>query len=412
MASDINAIILAAGFSSRMGEMKGLLPLGGRTMLARCVDLFLDCGIKDVVVVTGHRADEVGAAAKAAGARAAFNPDYADGMYGSIRTGVGRLAARCPGFFLLPVDIPLLRRGTIHLLARSFAETRAMLSYPVFAGRRGHPPLIHGDCIAAILAERAPEGGLRTLLARIEAKQPTQVREVQVADANIHLDLDTPEDFLAGSLRFECRGWPTITECETILTRIHPMPAKGLAHGRAVAEVAVAMGEAINQHSGRNIDLELCRVCGWLHDLAKGHPHHETEGRRWLEALGFDQAAAIVAAHKVLDWTPGMAIGERELVHLADKLVRGNRLVGIEERFEEKLSLYRKNPEAIRAIGCRYQLAMRLAAAVEEDMGQSLTVLSEIAGPTSNRGDGTWSEQCRFGVSSSPPPLRTGRERG
>jgi CTP:molybdopterin cytidylyltransferase MocA len=363
-----------------MGALKALLPMGGLPVLEHCVSLFRDCGIKDVVVVTGHRADEVGAVAKAAGARVTFNPDYADGMYGSIRAGVEGLAGQCTGFFLLPVDIPLLRRGTVHLLARSFAEAPARMCYPMFDDRRGHPPLLHRECIPAILAERQPEGGLRTLLARIEAEQPAQVREVQVADANIHVDLDTPEDYRAGCLRFDRRSLPTMTECEAILAHIHPMPTKGLAHGRAVAEVAAALGDAVNRHSGRGLDLELCRVCGWLHDFAKGHPCHEAEGARWLDELGFERAAAIVAAHKDLDWTPQMGIGERELVHLADKLVRGSRLVHIEERFEEKLVLFRDDPEAIGAIRHRYEQAQRLATAVEAEMGQSLDFFAELAG--------------------------------
>jgi len=341
-------------------------------------------------VVTGHQADELGAVAETAGARVVFNPNYASGgMYGSIRTGVRSLTACCPGFFLLPVDMPLLRRGTMHLLARSFAETPALLSYPVFADRRGHPPLIHGDCIAAILAERAPEGGLRALLARIEAEQPAEAREIQVADANIHVDLDTPEDFLAARRRFERRAWPTMAECEAILTFIHPISAKGLAHGQAVAEVAMAMAEAINRHSDREIDLELCRVAGWLHDLAKGHASHEAEGGRWLEALGFDRAAAIVAAHKDMDWTLEVGISERETVHLADKLVRGNQRVCIEERFEEKLTFYRDDPKAVRVIRRRYQLAMRLAAAVEEAMGRPLmTVLTGVVNEKKPHGTG------------------------
>lgn len=380
MYPGVSGLILAAGLSSRMGELKALLPLGGRTMLEQGVALFRDCGIEDVVVVTGHRADEVEAVAKAAGARVAYNPDHADGMYGSIRTGVSQLPGHCAGFFLLPVDIPLLRHGTIHLVARSFAEDPARICYPVFDGRRGHPPLLHGDCIPAILAKRQPDGGLRAVLAGIEAEQPAQVREVQVADANIHVDLDTPEDFLAGGLRFNRRDFPTMAECEAILTHIHPMPTKGLAHGRAVAEVAVALGEAVNRHGGPVLDLELCRVCGWLHDLAKGHPRHEAEGARWLRELGFERAAAIVAAHKDLEWTPQMGIGERELVHLADKLVRGSRLGSLKERFEEKLVLYRDDPEAVRAIQSRFDQALRLAAAVETELGQPLAMLTQMAG--------------------------------
>jgi len=380
MASYLSAVILAAGFSSRMGSLKALLPLGGRTVLEQCVALFRDCGIEDVVVVTGHRAEEVGAIAAKAGARVAHNPQFADGMYGSIQTGVRLLAEQSSGFFLLPVDIPLLRCGTINLLTRSFAMAPAQICYPVFDGRRGHPPLITADLIPVILGNVHPHGGLRTLLAFLEQQQPGQVRDVLVADANIHIDLDTPEDYQAGYQRFVIRDFPNMEECEVLCHHIHPMNRKGLAHGRIVAEVAVSLGEAVNRHSGLGLDLELCRVSGWLHDLAKGHPCHEEEGARWLRELGFDRVAAIVAVHKDLDWNPDMAIGEREIVHLADKLVRGNRIIAIEERFEEKLTLYRNDPIVIEAIHGRYNLVLQLAAVVEAMAGLSLEVIAEAAG--------------------------------
>lgn len=380
MAPGLSTLILAAGFSSRMGELKALLPLGGRTVLEQCLSLFQDCGLEDLIVVTGHRAGEVGAIAERAGARVAHNPDFAAGMYSSIQAGVRRIDGQCSAFFLLPVDIPLVRPGTVRLLARSFAEEAARISYPVFDNRRGHPPLLHAGLTPAILNQKEPEGGLRTLLARIETEHPEQVREVRVADANIHNDLDTPEDFLAGCLRFDRRDIPTPAECEVICRHLYRMPEKGLAHGRAVAEVAMALGEAVNRHGGRGLDLELCRVCGWLHDIAKGHPRHEEEGARRLRELGFAQAAAIVAAHRDLDWTTGMAINEREIVHLADKLVRGSRIVTIEQRFEEKLALYQDDPEAVRAIRSRYDQALSLAAAVEAAMGQPLAVIAEMAG--------------------------------
>jgi len=382
MAPRLSALILAAGFSSRMGELKALLPLGGGTMLAQAVSLFRDCGIGDIVVVTGHRAAEIGAVATAAGARLAHNPRYAAGMYGSIRAGAGLLADRCDGFFLLPVDIPLVRRGTVRLLVRSFAAAPALLCSPVFAGRRGHPPLLHADLIPAILAEEQCEGGLRALLARVEATHPDRVREVPVADAHIHIDLDTPDDYLDGCLRFERRDIPSMAECQAILEHLHPMPAKGLAHGRAVAEVAAAIAAAVNRHGGLSLDLELCRVGGWLHDIAKGQPRHEAEGERWLNELGFARVGAIVGAHRDLPWTVGMPVGEREIVHLADKLVRGSRLVTVETRFVEKLELFRDDPEAVRAIEHRYRQAMQLAVAVEAAMGQPLATIAEMAAGT------------------------------
>ncbi|MCL2458803.1 MAG: NTP transferase domain-containing protein [Desulfobulbus sp.] len=391
MAPNLSGLIPAAGLSSRMGALKALLPLDGRTMLGQCIALLSACGIDDIVVVTGHRAGEVGAAAVGAGARVVHNPDHAAGMYGSIRAGAGLLASRCDGFFLLPVDMPLVRHGTVRLLARSFAAQPALAHCPVFAGQRGHPPLFHADFIDLILAQEHPEGGMRGLLARIEAARPSQVREVEVADAHIHLDLDTPESYRDGCARFARQGIPDMTECMAILSHLHPMPAKGLAHGRAVAGVAEAIAEALNRCGGLQLDVELCRVSGFLHDIAKGQPYHEAEGERWLRLLGFERAGAIVGAHKDLTWMPGMDLGEREIVHLADKLVRGNRLVAIEARFAEKLALFRQDPGAVRAIERRWRQAEQLAMAVEAAVGQPLAAVVATAADLFAQGEvNTW----------------------
>jgi rubredoxin len=280
---------------------------------------------------------------------------------------------------LLPVDIPLIRRGTIRLLLQALLEAPSRILYPVFAERRGHPPLLSNEVIGLIRSETDPEGGLRTLLARLEGDDPAQVREVPVADANIHFDMDTPDDYFAGCLLFGRRGVPTTAEAEAIVTHIHPMPEKGLAHGHMVGEVAGILCEAVIHHSGRELSPHTCRVCGLLHDIAKGQPHHEATGATWLQELGFDRAAEIVAAHKDMDWTPEKGVGERELVHLADKLVRGSRMIGIDQRFAEKLALYHHDPEAMRAIRSRQQLAQGLVAAVEAEVGQPLELIIEMA---------------------------------
>ncbi|MGE4560295.1 MAG: DVU_1551 family NTP transferase [Desulfobulbus sp.] len=379
MSLQPSAIILAGGFSSRMGELKALLPMGKATVLEQGINLFRSCGISDIVVVTGHRAPEVAEAARKAGARSAHNPDFADGMYSSIRAGARALSENSSGFFLLPVDISLVRRGTVNLLLQAQAQAPARILYPVFDDRRGHPPLMSAELIPLIRDAVEPEGGLRTLLARLEADAPAQVREVPVPDANIHFDMDTPDDYFAACLRFGRRGVPTMAEAETILDHIHSMPEKGLAHGRMVGDVAGILCETVIRHSGRELNPETCRVCGLLHDIAKGHPHHEETGGTWLRELGFDRAAEIVAAHKDMQWTPEMGVGERELVHLADKLVRGSRMIGVHERFEEKLALYNHDPEAVQAILGRYRLAQNLAAAVEAEVGQPLELIMEMA---------------------------------
>jgi CTP:molybdopterin cytidylyltransferase MocA len=360
-----------------MGEFKATLPLGTRTVLEQCLGLFRDCGIGELVVVTGHRSDETGAIAERAGARMVYNAEYATGMYSSILTGVRHLSDRSRGFFLLPVDVPLVRPGTVTRLVRSFKDSPFRIGYPVYDGRRGHPPLLASGVIPTMLKNKDPKGGLRSVLAKVEKKKPQQVTEVSVPDANILFDMDTPEDYTAGLRRFTRLDYPTIEESAIIL-KLHPMSDRGVAHGRLVGQIAMALCRAIVQNGGRPLNPELCMVGGLLHDIAKGKPNHEQEGGRWLRDLGFARAAEIVAAHKDLAWLFGAAITEKEIVHLADKLARGNRIVKITERFEEKLARYKDKPEMVRAISGRYQLARRLAAAVEAAAGRRL---DDILGP-------------------------------
>jgi choline kinase len=78
----MQALIMAAGRGSRLGEMtdalpKSLLDLGGITPLEFQIDLLAEKGVTEVIIVTGYRADLVRAAAlKRAGMRLSVNPVF------------------------------------------------------------------------------------------------------------------------------------------------------------------------------------------------------------------------------------------------------------------------------------------------------------------------------------------------
>lgn len=375
MESELAAIIPAAGLSSRMGELKALLPLGQTTVLGHLIDLFHRCGIRDVIVVTGHRAGEVGQAALAAGARVVHNDDYEQGMFSSIKSGIRALAPETRGFFLLPVDIPLIRPGTIRLLAEAFTSFPLAIVYPVFQGRRGHPPLITTSLAKHILNHDGANG-LRALLEQVDRQSLTSVRDIAVPDANILFDMDTMADYQTGVALYGKRDVPTLEECSILLQDLYRMPPNGLDHAKRVAELADAICARIAAKRGTGPDREVCRVAGLLHDIAKGHAHHEEEGGRWLRQLGFDRAADIVAAHKDALLPPDGRVTEKEIVYIADKMVSGNRLVSVEKRFMEKIALYGDDPEACAAITARLSQAMSVMAAIEAETGTSLAAIA------------------------------------
>src|SRR6266498_4911859 len=83
--STLTAIILAAGVARRLAPLtdrtqKSLLHVGGRAILAWMLEALHAVGVRQVVIVVGHCADQVTALAAAAPrgltARTIYNPDF------------------------------------------------------------------------------------------------------------------------------------------------------------------------------------------------------------------------------------------------------------------------------------------------------------------------------------------------
>ncbi len=186
----VAAVIPAAGLSSRMQAFKPLLTIGGKTIVERVMELFRGAGVTDIITVLGHRSEELIPVVEAVSCRYVVNRNYRDGMFSSIQRGVEELQGTCDAFFLLPVDIPLVHPNTIRYLLDSFSKnTTALVCYPQFQSRRGHPPLIDSSLADQILAYDG-QGGMRGFLRRYE----DQAIVVSVVDPFIRMDLDTRED--------------------------------------------------------------------------------------------------------------------------------------------------------------------------------------------------------------------------
>ncbi len=362
-ANRLAAIVLAAGCSSRMVEFKPLLPLGGASAFERCIDVFRTAGIEEVIAVLGYRADELQPLAKQCGARCAINLEFKRGMYSSIVTGSRAVPRWVEAAFVLPADIPLVRASTVRQLATAWAVRRASIVYPVFDGHRGHPPLIGRN----ILDEAAHEGAQAPLSALL-ASHESEAVEVPVADEAIHLDMDTQDDYDALTALAARRDIPTNAECEAILAGLH-VEARVMRHSRKVAEIAGHMAAALLRR-GLELNLQLVLAGALLHDLAKGQPHHAAAGASMLRRMDFHRVAEVVAAHT--DLGRFFSIDEKAIVYLADKLVCGEEVVTLKERFTPTFKRFSKDPAALEAARMRMQNAKRVAREVEFRLGTTL----------------------------------------
>lgn len=368
-------LVLAGGTSSRMGELKPLLPFGGSTVLERAIGTLTGAGVEEVVVVVGHRAAELAPVVERSGARCVPNPDYEQGMYTSVLAGVRALGPETTGCLVLPADMPAVRSRTVALLARIHRETGAAVVYPAFEGRRGHPPLISARVFPEILGGSG-DGGLRRVLERFDP----QACAVRVLDEGVALDLDTPSEYAAACLVFGDRSLPSPGECRALLADLG-VEERVVRHGAAVAEVAARLAARLTR-AGRALDATLLRAAGLLHDLAKGEPDHAGAGARLLAQLGFPRVADLVAAHTDLPPSRLEALDEAALLYLADKLVRGDQVVSLRQRFAGAARKCAGSAEARAAMERRRRDARAVAARVEEVLGKGAVdgLVAELAG--------------------------------
>jgi len=186
----VDAIILAAGLSSRMERPKPLLEIGSETFIERAVRVLKEGGCRHVVAVLNGQDAEVGRLAEGAGAEVAVNQDAASEQLESVRCGLRALPADWAAVAVLPVDVPLVSAQTVALLVAAVREQPAPVLLPFHNGVAGHPVVL-ARATAPELLERDWEEGMRSLI----MSHARDLREVRVTDPGILIDVDTPEDY-------------------------------------------------------------------------------------------------------------------------------------------------------------------------------------------------------------------------
>lgn len=185
------AIIAAAGRSSRMGDLKPLLPLNGETLIGRMIRVLHMVHTEPVLVITGREAERVRAHVEPLGAVCIYNEDFAaTDMLFSACLGMKWLEGKTDRFFFLPGDTPLFRGDTLTAMLARMDAANAGIVQPVYRGQGGHPLLLDGDLIPRMLTYTG-DGGLKGAIR--EAGIP--VERLQVCDPGITLDADMPEDY-------------------------------------------------------------------------------------------------------------------------------------------------------------------------------------------------------------------------
>ena len=190
MAIMISAVILAAGESTRMGKPKQLMRLGEVTLVEQTIDNFLNSKVNEIIVVLGHRAEEVASLISNRPVTIAFNPNYRQGMSTSIVAGLSLLNDKTQAVMIALGDQPFVDAQTINYLVEEFVAHDQGIAIPVYEGRRGHPVIFDIKYKEELLKLKGDKGGREIIRQYSE-----DVLEVTVNCEGVCVDIDTEDNY-------------------------------------------------------------------------------------------------------------------------------------------------------------------------------------------------------------------------
>jgi molybdenum cofactor cytidylyltransferase len=185
----IAGVIVAAGFSTRMGESKPLVSIGGRPMLQWVVDAAEASGLDRVIIVTGPGDREIRSSIKTNRAYFARNEHPGLGTMSSLRTGVAA-AGPADAVMKLVADQPEITSADIDALIGAWDmdhHTAGLMSY---TDGPGHPLLITRQLLETILDEDGDRLAWRLIEQAGEAVVHVARHRPRPVDVNEPADLE------------------------------------------------------------------------------------------------------------------------------------------------------------------------------------------------------------------------------
>ncbi|MDR2302856.1 MAG: NTP transferase domain-containing protein [Deltaproteobacteria bacterium] len=390
----ILVVILAAGSSVRFKPgPKALPPPKGADLLNLTVKSLRLLGLNSPLAVANPAQGEVIGLIRELGCRELVNPNPERGMFSSIRLVFAQSQGEAA--LILPVDAALVSVDSIlsvidHFLGLPQRDDLAAL--PAYGRDLGHPPIIGSKLVKELLAYEG-QGGLRGALAQrggTEAEtqsvglarlpegplpiENSRLRYLPLDDPLVLTDIDTREDLERfNQIKKNSVFVPKPTPRKALTLLALAGVERKFDHSLAVAAGALRLARAIKSSA-----LELTFMGGLLHDLAHGDKGHADRAMERVLEIGWPkELATVVGRHtelsenlravlkliprtgeKLNDPLTADEIEATFCVHLADKYIKGPKLVDLETRFNPDWALER--PEAKPYIAQRREDALAL----------------------------------------------------
>ena len=187
MQKDCSVVILAAGNSSRMGQLKFTLTLrDGSTFIENIVNQYVEFGCKEIIVVVNKRGMEYLSDHPLKAVTIVMNqhPEYE--RFYSVKTGLSKIENNNP-IFIHNVDNPYANKEVLEVLFAN--KGKADFIKPIFNTMGGHPILISKGIANDIVLNNNYDIHLNDFLRNYSRKK------IEVDDEKILVNVNLESDY-------------------------------------------------------------------------------------------------------------------------------------------------------------------------------------------------------------------------
>lgn len=184
----INAIIMASGYSKRMGKDKLLMPFRGKLLVEYIMEKVISCNFYSSVVVS--KDERILSLATTKGLEAVENKNAHKGQSESIKLGINSTPI-ADGYMFFTADQPLISIDTIKLLISTFDKYNSCnIVIPRVKSKRGNPVIFPKKFVNELMSLEDDNGGKNVINNHIE-----NAIFVDITNEYELADIDTYEDY-------------------------------------------------------------------------------------------------------------------------------------------------------------------------------------------------------------------------
>jgi molybdenum cofactor cytidylyltransferase len=190
MSSTIDALILAAGKSTRMGSTKSLLNWRGEELINYQINSLIKSGCKKINLVLGHNSENIIKNIKNSEINIIYNKNFEKGKSSSILSGLESINTENDNLLIIGVDQPR-PLWFLKSIIEFHINSNNIISAPLFKNKRGHPIIFNNIFYKKILKINQYKNGLRDIF----RENNSLVKTININSEWTHLDLNDKKTY-------------------------------------------------------------------------------------------------------------------------------------------------------------------------------------------------------------------------